>query len=40
LTEFVNQHVRDGRRVALWHMESSWIDVGTPAELSRARGER
>lgn len=40
LTQFVNQHVRDGRRVVLWHMEASWIDVGTPAELSRARGER
>jgi NDP-sugar pyrophosphorylase family protein len=31
--------LRDGQSVVAWPLASEWIDVGTPADLARAKGE-
>jgi len=31
--------MNEGLTVGTWEVESDWVDVGTPADLGRARGE-
>ena len=33
------QCVHRGMRVAAWSITSDWIDVGTPSDLARAKGQ-
>lgn len=40
MPELVDACIRRGLRVGAWAMESDWIDVGTPRDLARARGNQ
>lgn len=39
MTELLASLVRDGQRVGVRDLDSDWIDVGRPSELSSARGQ-
>lgn len=39
MPELVQQLLDRGDRVATWTMSSDWIDVGTPKDLARAKGQ-
>lgn len=39
LTDLIERCIVSNRKVRIWNIDSSWIDVGTPSELARARGE-
>ena len=36
--DLVQQCLETGQNVVAWHITSDWIDVGTPADLARAKG--
>ncbi len=36
--DLVQQCLDTGQNVVAWHITSDWIDVGTPADLARAKG--
>ena len=38
MPDLVQRCLEDGRRVSAWELSSNWIDVGTPADLARAKG--
>jgi dTDP-glucose pyrophosphorylase len=38
MPDLVQRCLEDGRRVSAWELSSDWIDVGTPADLARAKG--
>lgn len=38
MPELAQSCLDSGRRVTAWRMTSEWIDVGTPADLARAKG--
>jgi dTDP-glucose pyrophosphorylase len=38
--EVIERCLAQGRTVSAWPLESDWIDVGTPADLARARGQQ
>ena len=39
MPDLVQSCLDDGRRVASWLLASEWIDVGTPTDLARAKGQ-
>jgi dTDP-glucose pyrophosphorylase/CBS domain-containing protein len=39
VTDFLINQIQSGRRIHMWNIDSSWIDIGTPTELARARGQ-
>jgi len=39
MPELVARCMNEGLTVGTWEVESDWVDVGTPADLGRARGE-
>ncbi len=39
MPELIEACLETGRRVNAWPMESDWIDVGTPTDLARAKGQ-
>lgn len=39
MPELVEACIAAGRRVGAWVMESDWIDVGTPLDLAKAKGQ-
>lgn len=38
MPDLVQRCLDDGQRVSAWELSSDWIDVGTPADLARAKG--
>jgi dTDP-glucose pyrophosphorylase len=38
MPELIGRCLELGKRVAAWQLQSDWIDIGTPADLARAKG--
>ena len=39
MPDLVETCLEKGEVVAAWHLSSDWIDVGTPTDLARAKGQ-
>jgi dTDP-glucose pyrophosphorylase len=39
VTDFLVNQIQSGKRILMWNIDSNWIDIGTPTELARARGQ-
>lgn len=39
MPDLVERCLDDNQRVSAWELSSDWIDVGTPADLARAKGD-